>query len=435
MAPRTVRRTCLAALALLALAIAIPAAALGVVRFDRQWPVAAGNGVEGGGVAVDRAGTTVYVAEPFAGGSGRITAYDRDGTVLRVLDRAGGVDVERPLGLAVDSAGNLSVFEGDRNRVLVLTPAGSVVRAVAPTGTAAFDDLAAGIAIDRQDRLYVADTRNSRIEVFDAGGALLSTIPLGGDFVNDVTVDTAGNVYALTIFGTAGCEAAVQKHAPDGTLLARWAVTQSPAFGCARFGIGIDPRTNEVLVSSQGGTAPGVRRYSSTGAPVGAPLLGDGTPRNTLKALGLAVDATGAIFVRDGAAARMLRFADLPPAPDLQTTIPNPKTVTVGPATLVLPGTLSLASLKRSKCVRTLVVSTKPARVTVRIFSGIRSLRLFGAKRVVFRAAGKRVACVPVPFRAHTFDARTRLRFAVGVALNSVERQPRPATRPIRLVP
>ena len=352
-----------------------------------------------------------------------------------MFERAGGVDVERPYGLAVDSAGNLSVFEGDRNRVLVLSPAGAVVRTLAPTGAAAFDDLAIGIATDRQDNLYVADTRNSRIEVFDTAGTLVRTIPLGGNFVTDVTVDPAGNVYALTIFGTAGCEAAVQKHAPDGTLLARWMVTQGSAFICARFGIGIDPRTNEVLVSSQGGTAPGVRRYSSTGALVGAPLLGNGTARDQMTALGLAVDATGTIFVRDGRAPRVLRFADLPPAPDLQATIPSPRTITVGPATLVVPGKLSLGSLKRSKCVRTLVISTKPARVNVRIFSGIRSLRLFGAKLVVFRAAGKRVACIPVPLRAHTFDARTRLRIAVGVALNSVEGPPRPVTRPIGLVP
>ena len=34
---------------------------------------------------------------------------------------------------------------------------------------------------------------------------------------------------------------------------------------------------NEVLVSGQGGTTPGVRRFSSAGVPVGATLTGDGT--------------------------------------------------------------------------------------------------------------------------------------------------------------
>jgi hypothetical protein len=92
--------------------------------------------------------------------------------------------------------------------------------------------------------------------------------------------------------------------------------------------------------------------------------------------------------------------------------------------------------------VRTLVVSTKPARVLVAIYSGRRSIRLFGQKLVRFVVPGKRVACIPVPFRARTFDARTGLRIAVGVALGSVARKggPQPkappsAGRPIGLVP
>jgi DNA-binding beta-propeller fold protein YncE len=425
----------------LALSAVAAAPALGAIGFVRQWTV---QGFAGGetGVAVDRAGSVIYVADPFSGPSGRILAYDPNGTLLRVLDRAHGVDVERPAGVAVDSAGNLYVFEGDRNRVLVLSPTGSPVRAIAPTGEDAFDDLAQGIALDAQDNLYVADTRASRIEVFNTGGGLVRKFPLGGNFVDDVAVDAAGNVYALLIFGDGGCLAAVQKHDPNGTLITRWDVTQGADYSCARFGIAVDPRTGEVLVASQGGTKPGIRRYTPNGALVGAPLLGNGTPGDRLQAVGLAVDSAGTIYTRDTRTPRILRFGDLPPAPNLQNTIPSPQTITRGPATVVAPGKISLRSLKNSKCVRTLVVSTKPARVNVRIFSGIRSIRLFGQKVVVFQRAGKRVACIPVPFRARTFDARTRLRIAVGVALNAVEGKggpaPRtgpPVTRPINLIP
>ncbi len=51
-----------------------------------------------------------------------------------------------PAGLAVDSAGNLLVFEGDRNRIQVLTAGGVPLRTIQPTGPAAFDDLAQAIA-------------------------------------------------------------------------------------------------------------------------------------------------------------------------------------------------------------------------------------------------------------------------------------------------
>ena len=427
-------------LALLALAIALPATALGLVRFDREWKVAGISGSESG-IAIDGTGGTVYVADPFTGASGRIVVYDRDGRQLRTLERATGVDVERPVGLAVDSIGNLLVFEGDLNRVRVMTPTGTPVRTIAPTGTAAFDDLAQGIAVDAADNLYVADTRASRIEVFDPAGNLLRAIPLGGQFVNDVAVDAAGNVYALLIFGDGGCGSAVQVHAPSGALVSRWAATQDPVFSCARSGIAIDPRTGEVLVSTQSGSSPGVRRYTPAGVLVGAPLTGKDSSADRLQAVGLAVDAAGTVFVRDTAAARILRFADLPPAPNLQTTIPSPRTIGVGPATVVAPGRISLGSLRRSKCVRTLVLSTKRARVTVRIFSGIRSLRLFGAKTVRFTGAGRKVVCIPVPFRAKSFDARTRLRISVAVALGPgssggpAPPAPKPKTRPISLVP
>jgi DNA-binding beta-propeller fold protein YncE len=376
----------------------------------------------------------VYVADPFAGASGRVLVYDRDGRQLRTLEKLTAVDIERPAGLAVDSAGNLLVFEGDRNRIQVLTAGGVPLRTIQPTGTAAFDDLAQSIAVDASDNVYVADTRASRISVFSPTGTFLREIPLGGQFVSDVAVDASGNVYALMIFGTAGCEAAVQVHAPSGAMTARWNVTAQPGYGCARLGLAIDPRTGEVLVASQGGTAPGIRRYTPAGAPVGAPLTGAGSSADRLQAVGLAVARDGTIFVRDTAVPRILRFADLPPAPDLSAVIPNPRTIGVGPATAVVPGKISLGSLRRSKCVRTLVLTSKPARVTVRIFSGIRSLRLFGAKTVRFTGAGRKVVCIRVPFRAKTFDARTKLRVSLAVALDAGA-SPRPRSRPITLTP
>jgi hypothetical protein len=128
--------------------------------------------------------------------------------------------------------------------------------------------------------------------------------------------------------------------------------------------------------------------------------------------------------------------------PDLSRTIPNPQTIRNGPARVTTPGRISLRSLRRSRCVLTKVVSARRARVLVTIYSGIRSRRLFGADLVRFRRAGRKIVCIDVPRRARTFNARTQLRVAVGVALGAVDRageprQPRlPAViRPIRLVP
>lgn len=438
------RLATITALGVLLLA-AMAAPAQGVVRFDRQWVIQGGAGGEIGDVAVSPDGATVYVADPGFGASGRILVYDAGGRLTTTYETASGVPIERPAGLGVDAAGNLFVFESDKNRVVVIGGGRSIINTYAPTGADAFDDLATGITVDGRGLLYVADTRASRISVFDAAGAVVRRIPLGGSFVTDVAVDAAGNVYALLIFGTAGCESKVQVHDTTGALAAEWVVTQGQSFICARFGIAVDPRTNDVLVSGQSGTQAGVRRFSRSGAPIGTTLTGNGNPGDSLKATGLAVDRQGAVYVRDGNVPRILRFADLPPAPNLASAIPSPQTITRGPSTLVAPGKVPLRSLRTSKCMRTLVISSRPARVTVRIYSGIRSLRLFGEKTVRFRRAGRAVVCVLVPGRAKTFDARTRMRIALGVVLGAgplrsapapVPTSPRgPGTRPITLVP
>ena len=125
--------------------------------------------------------------------------------------------------------------------------------------------------------------------------------------------------------------------------------------------------------------------------------------------------------------------------PDLRTTIPSPRVVTAGPATVTSPSRISLRSLKRSKCVAVIVRSARPARVLVTIFSGRRSTRLFGQRLLVFTAPARRTACIRVPAHAKTFDVRTPLRFAVGYALGARrrpgERATRPVIRPIALVP
>jgi uncharacterized protein (DUF2147 family) len=126
-------------------------------------------------------------------------------------------------------------------------------------------------------------------------------------------------------------------------------------------------------------------------------------------------------------------------AVNLQTTIPAPQTIQGGPTTIVAPSTVSLTSLTRSKCVLVKLASRRPARMLVSIFSGRRSIRLFGQKRVVFLAAGRRSVCIPVPFRAHTFNLRTQLNVALGYVVGAQpragERKPAPVIRRISLVP
>jgi hypothetical protein len=126
-------------------------------------------------------------------------------------------------------------------------------------------------------------------------------------------------------------------------------------------------------------------------------------------------------------------------APNLANTIPSPRTITAGPTRVTAPSQISLRSLRTSRCIKVVARSRKPARVLVTIFSGRRSIRVFGQKDVIYRRPGTKIVCIPVPRRAHTFNIRTPLRFAVGWKLGDRpvrgEPSPRPVIRPIRLVP
>jgi hypothetical protein len=125
--------------------------------------------------------------------------------------------------------------------------------------------------------------------------------------------------------------------------------------------------------------------------------------------------------------------APLALVPNLQTTIPNPVEFRAGPLLVTAPSRVSLRSLKRSKCVAVIVSSARPARVLATLFSGRKSVRLFGQRLVIFTAPGRTSTCIRVPRHAKTFDLRTRLRFAVGYVVGGRARPP--VIRPVGLLP
>lgn len=117
-----------------------------------------------------------------------------------------------------------------------------------------------------------------------------------------------------------------------------------------------------------------------------------------------------------------------PSVPDT-TGIVNPRVTRRGTTILVSPRTPGLAALRRSKCVNVRVQSTRAASVRVAIFSGRKSVRIFGATVVRFPKAGKKLVCVRVPLRARTFDVRQPFRFAFATRYADT-----PANRPVPVV-
>lgn len=111
----------------------------------------------------------------------------------------------------------------------------------------------AGIALDGSGRIYVADTYNNRIQVFDSDGAYLaqwgSSGSGSGQFAspNGIAMDHAGNIYVADLGNHR-----IQKFGADGTYLTQWGSkgTSEGQFNCP-CGVAVDTAGNVYVTDRQ----------------------------------------------------------------------------------------------------------------------------------------------------------------------------------------
>ncbi|HXP87708.1 MAG TPA: IPT/TIG domain-containing protein [Bryobacteraceae bacterium] len=175
------------------------------------------------GVAVDSAGN-MFIADAINNrvrkvSNGIITTVAGNGMFLGFSGDNGpaaSAQLSFPYGVAVDSAGNLYIADYGNNRVRKVS--NGIITTIAGNGTAGFNgDLGpatnaqlnrpVGVAVDSAGSLYIADTLNNRIRKVSNG--VITTVAGGGSSLNDngpaasaqlnnpngVTVDSTGNLY------------------------------------------------------------------------------------------------------------------------------------------------------------------------------------------------------------------------------------------------
>jgi len=226
------------------------------------------------GVAVNSAGTTIYVADY---GNNMIRAITTGGVVSTFAGQivnghgnATGTSASfyNPNGVAVDSSGNVYVADSSNNLIRKITT-GGVVSTLAgqltggstnATGTAASFNHPTGVAVDGSGNVYVADEGNNMIREITSGG-VVST--LAGQLTSGhnnatgtaasffdpwgVAVDAYGNVYVAELGNSL-----IRFITPAG-VVSTLAGSGSPTFGN---GTGTGASFNEptgVAVYSQGG--------------------------------------------------------------------------------------------------------------------------------------------------------------------------------------
>ena len=278
-------------------------------------------------------GVVTTLAGPMTSGTGDVTGF-ADGT-------GGAARFSYLGGVAADKLGNVFVADTTNNAIRRVTSAGVVTTLVginpgfsgsAPTGSVdgaasvAEFNLPGGIAVDGSGTIYVADTENDTIREISPTGQVTTLAGTGGSFgglglqgstdatgtaarfyfPNGLALDNSGNIYVAdtfnhtirkitsagvvtTLAGTAG----VSGHA-DGTGAA--ASFNYPT------GIGVDGGGN-IFVCEEGNQT--VRKITPTGVVTtiagGSAGSSDGTgsAAQFIGPYGLAVDATGTIYIAD----------------------------------------------------------------------------------------------------------------------------------------
>ncbi len=271
--------------------------------------------------------TSTGVVTTLAGLAGSIGSANGTGTAARF---------QKPLGVAVDTSGNVYVADSDNETIRKVTPAGVVTTLAGLAGSSGSADgttsaarffSPTGVGVDGAGNVYVADRGNSTIRKITPGGVaspggVTTLAGLAGSSgavdgtgsaarfgsPEGVAVDSAGNVYVADLGAST-----IRKITPAGavTTVAGLAGTTGSADGtgsAVRFnspaGVAVDKAGN-VYITDYGNAT--IRRMTPTGAVTtlaglaGATGSADGTGSAARFNIpfGVAVDNAGNVYVSD----------------------------------------------------------------------------------------------------------------------------------------
>lgn len=179
-------------------------------KFLKRWaPRGSGRGKfkSPTGIAIDKRDKSVYALDAFIpsgvlGTAGqpeqmRIQKFTKDGKFIKkwgerlgiawnpflVIPRIAGIpEIDVPTGIAVDSKGYVYVFEKGKRRINKYDSDGKLILQWGKSGTKegefnfTLSSEPVGMAIDKNDNIYIADTGNNRIQKFDSNGEFLMEI-------------------------------------------------------------------------------------------------------------------------------------------------------------------------------------------------------------------------------------------------------------------
>ncbi len=293
------------------------------------------------GLAVDTSGN-LYVVDPGAAEidrvtpSGTLSIFVGNGTGTSGAPTPGPATsstLNNPQQAAFDSSGNLYIADANNNEVEKVTPSGTLSifagtgTAGAPTpGPATASELhaPAGVAVDSNGNVYISDQGNNEIDKVTPSGTL-SIFATGFNAPWNIAVDSSNNVYVDD-----WANQKVDKVTPGGTVstIAGTGVAGNPTPGPATSsmvhspqGIAVDASGNvyigdsyafDLLKVTPGGTLSVLAGTNSASGPT---YGGPATSSAVRSPYGVAVDSSGVIYIADGSWRTVDRIGPTTPAP------------------------------------------------------------------------------------------------------------------------
>jgi predicted membrane-bound mannosyltransferase/sugar lactone lactonase YvrE len=267
---------------------------------------------------------TFYVADSR---NHRIQHFGADGQVINTwgtfgdvgVGEAGGGLLNEPWGVAVGPDGSVYVADTWNHRIQKFDANGNFIKmwGAGTAGSPTVDNPSVfygprGISVDANNRVYLADTGNKRIVIFDSNGTFLSQFGSEGFEVGkfsepvDVKVDSQGNVYVTDTWNQR-----VQVFSPDTDRVNFIPLRQWPISGWKSQSLDNKPY---IALSPNGHvfvTDPeGFRVFEFTSEGENVQTWGTFGTDNASFGLssGIAVDSVGQVWVSDAGNNRVLRF-------------------------------------------------------------------------------------------------------------------------------
>jgi uncharacterized protein (TIGR03663 family) len=264
-------------------------------------------------VAVDSSGR-VYVTE---GRANRVTILDRDGSVVGRFGESGASDGQfnEPWGIAVAPSGDIYVADTWNHRIQRFDRSGRFISTWGAHGDSQGQvGVGSGqfwgprdIVVGPDGRLYVSDTGNKRIQVFDSDGSPISALGGEGSAPGRLREPVGLGLAPDGLWIADAWNNRVQKVGFDGSALAQsavvgWesqAVTNKPYLDVTPNGsvVATAPTAGQILVISPNG------QVRSVGLEPG--------PQGPAQPTGISVAPTGEVYVSDTRNGVILRLARL----------------------------------------------------------------------------------------------------------------------------